>query len=149
MRTGTVKQVDDKEYEIWHLPPMEASGILIKLTKLLLQPLGEALGKQDLKALADGTTDIDFGRALSTLASRLDEQEVQTIMKAVFKYTHIKTETGGFIPVDINRDFTGQIMHMFNVLKAALEVNFQDFFSVIGGKLSTLVTKKVPSVKQM
>ena len=148
MRTGTVKLIDDTEYEIWHLPPLEASSILIKLTKLLLEPIGEALGKQDLKTLVDGTSDIDFGKALSTLAGRIDEQDVQNIMRAMFKYTHIKTETGGFIPVDINRDFTGKIMHMFNVLKTALEVNFQDFFSVIGGKLGTLTVKKVPSAKR-
>ena len=134
MRTGTVKTIDGKDYEVWHLPPLEASNILIKLSKLLLEPIGEALGKQNLNGLANGTNDIDFGKALSTLASRLDEQEVQTIMKAMFKYTHIKTETGGFIPVNIDRDFTGEILHMFNVLKTALEVNFWIFFPLSEAK---------------
>ena len=126
MREGTKKTIDEKQYEIWHVPPMEAASIIMKLTKLLLEPLGKAIGKHNISDLLNA--DIDYGEALATLGTRLDEKELQHIMRVMFKYTTIQTDTGGFIPVDIDRDFQGEPLHMFNVLKVALEVNFRKFF---------------------
>jgi len=156
MRSGTVKMIDDKEYEIWHVMPKEAVRIITKLSKVILEPIGQALGKQNLKDLipnlnliendkkneTDTDTKIDVASALKSLSERLDEHELQDIMDTMFKYVHIKTETGGFVPVDINRDFRGKILHMGSVLAAALEVNFADFLSgSAGGRIGSIIKK--------
>lgn len=142
MRTGTIKTIDEKDYEIWHIPAKEGSEIILKLAKLVLEPLGVGFGKQKLASLED--VELDFGNIVTTLSSRLNETDVQQIMQTLFKYVHIKTETGGFIPVDINRDFTGKIMHMYKVFFSAMEVNFADFLSELKGSvLAGSIIKKI------
>jgi len=156
MRSGTIKMIEDKEYEIWHVMPEEAMSIITKLSKVILEPIGQALGKQDIKDVLpsralmaldtdnedeDSDSKLDFANAFKSLADRLDESEIKGIMLTMFKYVHIKTDSGRFIPVDINRDFRGRIMHMGRVFIASLEVNFADFLSDTGGRIGSVIKK--------
>jgi len=140
MRQGIVKTIDGKDYEIWHLPALDAMKVLVKILKIILEPIGKGLGKSEKELQTEVATetksfldkDIDFSGLFCSLANRLDEKEIQEIMKIIFEYVYKKNDNGGFEKVNLAIDFKGEFFHMLNVFKEALGVNYSDFFSVIG-----------------
>ena len=142
MRGNVVKEIDGQTYEIWHLPTEPAVKMLVKLTKLIGGPVGKAISglTSSSGSILDANVGFDFiGAAIGMLTNKLDEDEVLGIVKTMLKYVNKKTEKGGFIEVDLDVDFQGKIMHLLNVVRAALEHNFSDFFVGIKSRLKEVL----------
>lgn len=138
MRGNVVKEIDGQTYEIWHLPTEPAVKMLVKLTKLIGGPVGKAVSglTSDSGSILDANVSFDFiGTAIGMLTNKLDEDEVLGIVKTMLKYVNKKTEKGGFVETNIEMDFQGKIMHLLNVVRAALEHNFSDFFVEIKSRI--------------
>lgn len=142
MRGKVIKEIDGKTYEIWHLPTEQAIKMLTKLTKLIGEPLGKSIGglTSNSGSILDAQINYDFiGAGIGLLANKLDEDEVLGIVKTMLKYVNKKNEKGGFIEVNLEIDFQGEIMHLLNVVRASLEHNFSDFFAGIKSRLKEVL----------
>ena len=138
MRGNVVKEIDGSTYEIWHLPTEPAIKMLTKLTKIIGAPVGKAVSglTSSSGSILDANVGFDFiGAAIGMLTNKLDEDEVLGIIKTMLAYVNKKNEKGGFVGVSLDVDFQGRIMHLLNVVRAALEHNFSDFFAGIKSSL--------------
>lgn len=134
MRGNVVKEIDGQTYEIWHLPTEQAIKMLTKLTRIVGEPIGKAVSglKSDNGSILEADVDFDFiGEAIGILTNKLDEDEILGIVKTMLAYVNKKNEKSGFVGVSLEIDFQGKIMHLLNVIRAALEHNFSDFFAGI------------------
>jgi hypothetical protein len=160
MKNVTAKTIDDREYEFYPLAPKQATMILVRLSRIVLEPLGfvgdalaGAKGKPDLEGEAKpaGVLDMKFGKdlpadmfakAAKALVSRLDEDQVWTTIEQVLANVMVKTAAdAGSRKISMTVDFQGRTGHMLKVFVAALEVNYADFFGGEGGGLSALIDK--------
>lgn len=138
MRGNVVKEIDKETYEIWHLPAELAITTLTKLTRIIGEPMGKAMGglESSSGSLMDANVNFNIiGHAIGLLASRLDENEVMLIIKTMLKYVHKKESNGKLRECDLELDFQGRIMHLFKVVQASLEFNYSDFFAGIKSRL--------------
>lgn len=142
------KQVDDHVYEFQQFQTTTALSVLAKLTKLVGEPLAIALGsvlqapKQSAE-LVNGVPspvgepkssfldrDISsdaIGKAVKALTERLDETEVIGLVR--------KLTTEGVLcdhkPVIFEEHFRGRMLHLFKVVKAALEAQYGNFSDAV------------------
>ena len=147
-----IKEVDGISYEIWTLPVPKALSILTKLTKLAGELGGGAIGSVDSgqnpfqnKSGEKNPMNIKMdvlGKAITALTNRLDESEVQEIIKTMLSVVHVQN-VNGYAPVSFDVTFQGRIFHMLKVVGAALEVNYSDFLeglSVLKGFAQKMIT---------
>jgi hypothetical protein len=116
--------IDGQAYEFYYLPPSKAIRILTRLAKLVLGPFGLAIGGGGTSLANLAGSEITLDKAFEKLSENLSEEEVERTIKELLSY--VRLGTGMEMQIDIQ--FQGKIMHMLNVTRKALEVNYQDFF---------------------
>jgi hypothetical protein len=134
------RTIDGRLYEFYQVSPKIALKVLTRVTKLLGEPLGILGGqlagskKDGIAALLEQDTSELLPKAVSLFVTRLDETEVQQVIDWLLEPVHVQTEDDkGTRRIMFERDFQGRIGHLMKVVLAALEVNFQDFFSENSG----------------
>jgi hypothetical protein len=149
------RQIDDRLYEIFFLPPKKSLSVLYKIIKMGGEPLGIAgdimasFQWGEIKSISS-LLDLKLPpgliqHAVSSLINRLDEDAIMSIVDDVMQYVHVKTEHDrGTRQIQFELDFSGRIGHLFKVLFAALEVNYADFLGGNGG-----FAAKLHQVQQM
>jgi hypothetical protein len=137
MNTPIKKKVDGAEYEFSFLPPSTALKVLARINKLLLPSLGSIFSKLGKGGLMDTDfSSLNFESAATMLAERMDEDQIlETIKELVGTVRH---KTGMEVNFDV--DFLGKPLHLLKVVKAALEVNYGDFFVELKGGLKKIQT---------
>ena len=119
------KTIDEREYQFGLLNPFKANKLLIKLTKILGPALGSMSKGGDVKSIMD----MDLSEVMEGLCSRLDEDQIESIMITLFDQVLCDGDkmTESFVATE----FKGSLNTLYKVTFAALEVQFGDFF---GGK---------------
>ena len=137
MRKPHEKEIDGVHYVMHEMNPFKSSGLLTRLLKLLGKPMASIISgikKDDGQSILDSNLDQSLiGAAVEDLSSRLNEKEVDKLIKDLLvkdliafktedmeehkKIANLETHFGKF-----------GILHLFKVVKFALEVNFGDFF---------------------
>lgn len=141
-------KIDKNEYVFTQLDPRKGSKLFLWLLSLTGAPLGKAVGslKQGKggKGILDAEADFDsIGLALEALLSKADNPEVESKIDIIL-------DTVLYNAQPLNMDslvFQGNILHMFKVIKKALEVNFSDFLDVSRG-VSAAVQKVMVSMSE-
>lgn len=123
--------IDGKMYSITPWSGTKAARMLAKLVKLLGPALGTLMSSAgSLKGLLDAkTSDVNFSAVFMSLADRLDDSSFDLLLKEILEGVH---EGPKAVADDFDSRFSGDIMTSFKLVKAALEVNYGDFLSVIG-----------------
>ena len=119
------KNIDGKEYQFGLLNPFKANKLLIKLTKII----GPALGSMTKGGDVESIMDMDLSEVMEGLCSRLDEDQLETIMITLFE--QVICEGDSMSQSFVETEFKGSLNTLYKVAFAALEVQFGDFF---GGK---------------
>ncbi len=121
-------------YEIFPMDTTPALKILTRLTKTILPSIGALIDGAGSKPAADGELpkeQVDLNMAMRELAERLDESQVLDTIKELLAPEHVRLGTG--MEMDFEKQFGGgNLKEMFDLVKAVLEVNYGDFFGVIG-----------------
>lgn len=125
MRTIQDRTIDGLTYSVSQLPASRGLEMFGKLAGLL--------GPAALEALAKGAS---FDKDLQTLApaavmlfARLQPGDLTAIAKELLGPATVDNTP---LEKQFEVHFQGRILHLFKVLVFAIEVNFGDFFDVLG-----------------
>lgn len=142
MRAIESREIDGMKFTVQQLGGKAAGKLFVRLNSYLIPAIaqgGEALGKLNL---AKGTdTDIDLGAvgqglaaASKVLFEKLTEDEYENLLGQLLETATVKTAKGE-LPLWPQFDdlMAGAVLTQLKVLKFALEVNYRDFFSALGG----------------
>lgn len=140
--------VNGKAYQVFHIPPTAALRNYLKLQKLLLGPLGEALNSagsiKDIGTALD--KDIDLGKALGKLAESIDPDQLTALFKELIE---IGAKDGGGLPIAFEIHFMGNIADVFGLVKEVISFNYPNFFGMLfdltGFVLPASTPAKLPS----
>ncbi len=126
------------------MSPKDAIRVMSRASKLFGGPLAKAIdgllkgGKGGIKSLlaadvANLPPDL-VGTVVSGLLERLDENEVlETVDKLLGPVLVQRDGDKGTRALRFEVDFHGEVLHLFKVLAAAIEVNYGDFFAASSG----------------
>jgi len=121
------KEIDGESYIFTMLRPRISTKLLVKIIKIIGPSVGKAFNKEvKIKNILD--INIDIGSAVMTLCERIDEDNVQNIIDTLF--TQVQHKGKGILSnIQAYEElFSGRLKHLFNVVKASLEVQYADFF---------------------
>lgn len=146
MRDKKAFEVEGFTYEIFPMEVEESLDILVKLMRIVGGSVGQGIaGADSAQGLLDkDLNQLDLGAILNGLATRLNEDEVKLITRALLdqRYVAVKGtpgKPGG--PMDHKEHFRGRIGAMMLVMGKALEVNYADFFGSIKAAFNTAAKK--------
>lgn len=137
MRKPHERTIDEVEYVMYEMNPFKSSALLTRLLKILGKPIASMISgidKKEGESIMNANFDEKLiGLAVEELSMRLSEKEVEKLMKDLLvkdlityktedmedfkKITNVESHFGKF-----------NLLHLFKVVKFALEVNFGDFF---------------------
>jgi len=137
MRKPHEKTIDDVEYVMHEMNPFKSSALLARMLKLLGKPIANIIQGVDKKP-GQSIMEADFnqdmiGMAVEELSNRLNEKEVEKLMKDLLVkdlITFKDEDSEDFKKVSNLENHFGKfgLLHLFKVVKFSLEVNFEDFF---------------------
>jgi hypothetical protein len=117
------KEIDGQLWTVTEFSATEGLRLLLKLSKLLGRPLGKAISG----LIGDGSGldhKIDFsivGEAVGELAERMDEAEVETLVKRLLRATQVDHKE---VTPQFDILFQRRYVTLFKVLAFVIEVNF-------------------------
>lgn len=130
-----------EEYEIRYLNTTKSLKILARLNQMILGPLGTIVSnvKGETKSVLDNQLNVEG--AFKLLANNMDEEMVVQTIKELM--TVVRLGTGMEFNFDMH--FEGRPMHLLKVVRAVLEVNYQDFFDELAGVAGLLKKVMTPA----
>lgn len=132
-RKKEVKIVDGISYEIGQL----SVTILLRMLNRFGKSAGGAIG-EILNGFIHKDKGVDLEKALVSLFTNLSEQDMVEIPKIFFAQTFAPDYKGPFCGRCLGDDnlfdeyFDGKIFHLFKLLAAVLEVQYEDFLGQNG-----------------
>ena len=118
--------VDGEIYLFAMLKPRVSLSLLTRLIGLIGPSLGKAFPNSiKIKELLDA--DINVGEAIIELTKKITYNEMQDIIDILFSQVSHKGEGQLSNGQAYDNLFTGSILHLFKVIKTALEVQYADF----------------------
>ena len=135
MRELIEKTVDGEVYSFSQFGAKKSLRMLIKISKIVGKPLSLAFASAEGPGkLSDKTVNPNtLAQAVEALMERMDEDEVISILESL---TSGDACLCNGKKVDFNGHYEGNLSHMFKVLKAALEVQYGNFFDALSEYLS-------------
>lgn len=137
MRKPHEKTIDDVEYVMYEMNPFKSSALLARMLKLLGKPIAsiiQGVNKKDGQSIMEADFNQDMiGMAVEELSTRLHEKEIEKLMKDLLVKDLITYKTDDmeeFKKIANVENHFGKfdLLHLFKVVKFALEVNFENFF---------------------
>jgi len=137
MRKPHEKTIDGTEYLMYEMNPFKSAALLARMLKLLGKPISsiiQGIEKKEGESIMDADFNMDLiGMAIEELSMRLGEKEVDRLFKDLLVkelITYKTEEMDEFKKMSAVEQHFGKfpLLHLFKVLKFALEVNFEDFF---------------------
>lgn len=133
------KMIGECRYRVRYLPPTKALTMWTQLCKTVAPALGHLAdgvvkGKRQLSDLLDAdVSGLSLGAAVEALVARLDEGQVQAMVKELSTVTDV--EIGGKWPAleqQFEFHFLGRFKELLGWFAFAMEVQFGDFFDGFG-----------------
>lgn len=136
--------IDGMKYGVYMLPPRLARKMLVRIFQVLAPSAGELFSREDEEVSKA------IGPALSSLADRLNDDDLEWMMSELAKVTTAEIASGKepFIGAIFDMHFRGKIAHMMKWFTFALEVQFSDFWSGSEGGLGGLIAMARAAVSQ-
>jgi len=133
MKRPENRVIDGKSYSFMYMGPKQQIKTMKFIMDTIGSPLGTALGEDGGEG---GFLDADagvVGRFIKEALTSIDDDKVIDQIEILLNHTERKNDKGNLAPVSMEKDFHGELAHLFKVVKAALEVNYGDFLGVSGG----------------
>ncbi len=141
------KIIDSKTYEFQQFNTTQSLKMLSRLAKICGEPLALAIGaasgdgKQE-KSMLDRNLDPELlSRAVKALCERLDENVVVDIVKELTA-TYAMCDGKKIL---FDNHYEGDLRHLFQVLSAALEVQYGNFFGALLDVVPRGITNRTPT----
>lgn len=130
------KEIGGKRYNIVALSGWAAWDGWTLIQETVAPVFGEVLDSQATpEEVAMFEKQNTFREILALVASNINKPEMRVLIAKM-----LNGATADGVPVDIDKDFTGKVHHMMELVIFALEVNFKGFFtesdmfqSIMGG----------------
>jgi len=156
MRRSEIRQIGDCRYKVTQLKVRAAHRVLIKLIKVVGEPLGRAvdgLGETDpAKAIMGDLSKGQVGEVARALCNQLGEDDLNWVVDQFQPSVEFQTpelaasKPDTFVPLgDWDNHFAGQIWTEFKLLGFCLELNYADFFEGLGGLKGAVQKFTTPS----
>lgn len=141
MREPQRTTIGDVQYTVTPMSPIAASKLLTRLLKIVGEPIGKLAGmkKDGAKGLLDQEIDGTLiSEALSALTEKLDENELEAILKKILSPEHVTFSTDGdnykkLTSIDGHFSQYGEMAGMFKLARFVLETNYSDFLKDLVG----------------
>jgi len=127
------RTIDGVGYTCTQMPGMRSVRVSARLIKYLGEPVVRMLaGATQWKA---GTTAADIMMSLADICPNVEEDMVVMSIGDLFKGcltadNIVGQEVAGDVWEHFDMHFAGRMMHLYKVVRFAMEVNFHDFFDV-------------------
>lgn len=122
------RTIDGVEYEVRQLPALQG----MKLFRLLLAHCSPFLSVDVMSS--------NVGSVVSTFFDKLDEASLMDVLTRIFDSKTVAIVEGSNKPVltmqRFDAHFAGRLMHLMQVCRFVVEVNYPDFLGVIRRGLS-------------
>ena len=134
MQSSKKVTVNGKNFEVYSIPPTAALKNYLKLQKLLLGPVGEAINSAG--SIPGGNIaevlerNIDIGSALGKLAEAINPDELTALFKELIELG-ARDEKG--LPIQFEIYFMGNIAEVFGLVKEVVGHNYPNFFGMLFG----------------
>lgn len=119
---GQSREIDGVTYTVYHLPPRKARDMTIDIGKAL----GPSFGRFIDSFQTSGSVDV-FAEGFRDLFDRLSKDMLNSMMEEM---SAVSEADGVRLKGIFDVHFLGRVGPMFKWFRFALEVNFQDFFSI-------------------
>lgn len=121
MRQFEEREIDGEIWTVQQFPATVGLKMLSRLARLCGGPLGQAVGAFT-KGL-DSELDVGLlGKAIGSLAERLDENEIEVLVKRLLQDTRVN---GKEVLPQFDTLFQARYLTLLQVLGMVLEVNFK------------------------
>jgi len=132
MRFEEQFEIDGETYKVKHFSATRGTRIFSRLVKFAGEPVAKFLSAgKAIKDNDEAAANAVLGQAISALSSRIDENEVEVLIKDILDSVQvIEAKTGKLRGVgaeyfDIH--FQGRIGHLFKVLGKTVAFQYSDF----------------------
>ena len=131
-------EIDGEKYLVKHFSATRGTKIFARLVKFAGEPVAKFLSAgKALKDNDDAAANAVLGQAISALSSRIDENEVETLIKDILDSVQViegksgKLRAVGAEYFDVH--FQGRIGHLFKVLGKTVAFQYSDFLGDLAG----------------
>lgn len=138
MRYGEQFSIDGQNYKVRHFSATRGTRIFARLVKFAGDPVAKFLSAgKALKENDDMAANAVLGQAISALSSRIDENEVETLIKDILESVQVIDAKSGQLRgvgaeyFDVH--FQGRIGHLFKVLGKTVAFQYSDFLGDLAG----------------
>lgn len=138
MRAIKEVTIGEIEYKITPMNPIKATKVLTRVLKIIGKPLAKLIGNSKKSAPGESLLDAELGEgligeAIEALVERLDEGEVERLIKELINKDYVTYSEDGEFKKLVNVDghfgeVESGLMGMFSLVKSVLEANYSDFF---------------------
>jgi hypothetical protein len=128
MRKEASLTIGDVDFVVKQMDPFQAIKTQLDLAALL----GASAGSLDISALMQDKS------AIVGVLGQLDADKTMCLVKRLLQGNALVHTSAG-VAVDINRDFEGNIMGVYELLWFVLQVNYRDFFLDARKKVKVLL----------
>lgn len=136
--------IDDKTYEFEKWGAEDSLDVLLDISQLIGGPVGSAIGdlfnKEGMHTEINGAM---LGMVMEGLTKNLKKEIVKPLIK---KLCSEKVLCEGK-PIKFNVHYADDLMHMFRVVKAALEVQYGNFFVAFQGVVGRKQKRQVDTTQ--
>lgn len=122
-------EISGAHYEIMHFTPTKSIPLMVRIGKILGQPLAALFGADD-----NMTVESVLPVVVGALTDRLDEQMVLNTIKELFEGATAKDDKGQYQHFEFDLQFMGRLGHMMKVVREILKFQYADFLEGAGVK---------------
>ena len=132
MRFEEQFEIDGETYKVKHFSATRGTRIFSRLVKFAGEPVAKFLSAgKAIKNNDEAAANEVLGQAISALSSRIDENEVEVLIKDILDSVQvIEAKTGKLRGVGaeyFDVHFQGRIGHLFKVLGKTVAFQYSDF----------------------
>lgn len=135
--------VDGQKYVVQLYPPTVGLVLYAKLLRLLGEPIVKFIGsfgkdafkKEAIKLDLDGVDFEVVGQALSSLLSKIGDDDVVPLIQEILHGTFVY-ETKTAVNEQFETLFMGRYNHVFKLVAKTIGAQYPDFLSVLGKRAS-------------
>jgi hypothetical protein len=144
-------EIDGENYKVKHFSATRGTRIFARLVKFAGEPVAKFLSAgKAIKENDEVAANAVLGQAITALSSRIDENEVEGLIKDILDSVQVidaksgKLRAVGAEYFDVH--FQGRIGHLFKVLGKTVAFQYSDFLGDLAGLqgLQNLASKPEP-----
>ncbi len=138
MRFEEQFNIDGENYKVRHFSATRGTRIFARLVKFAGEPVAKFLSAgKAIKENDEAAANAVLGQAISALSSRIDENEVELLIKDILESVQVIDAKSGQLRgvgaeyFDVH--FQGRIGHLFKVLGKTVAFQYSDFLGGLAG----------------